>query len=71
MKTFSEYIDEMKEKIPQEVGKTLPMAISKDTQKWMMNYPPSFMAQVINDAIKEINQGSVQRIEQIIYKRVK
>ena len=70
MESFSEYLAKMKDKIPEEAVRMLPMAISEGMQKWMMTYPPSFMAPIITEAINEINQGSVEKIERIIHKRL-
>ena len=48
----------------------LPMLLSKEVQRHITTYPPSFIAGVINKAINEINNGSTERLEVLIRRRL-
>ena len=70
MASFEEYIEQMVDQIPEEARQMLPKILSKNIQQRMMLFPPSYVANVINEAINEINRGSIERIENLIAKKI-
>ncbi len=67
--TFEEMWSNVKG-IPSDASKQIPSVLSDKTKNKIRNLEPKLVAKIVNEAIDEINNGSIERIDVLIRRRL-
>lgn len=70
--TFEEYWAEVGKlnALPEMAIKQIPLSLSSDTKKRLLQRQPEETANLLNTAIDEINSGSVESIDGLVRKKL-
>ena len=70
--TFEEYWAEVGKlnTLPEMAIKQIPLSLSSDTKKRLLQRQPEETANLLNTAIDEINSGSVESIDSLVRKKL-
>ncbi len=70
--TFEEYWAEVGKlnALPEMAIKQIPLSLSSDTKKRLLQRQPEETANLLNTAIDEINSGSVESIDSLVRKKL-
>lgn len=56
--------------LPEEAKRQVPGALSEKTKRMLSVKRPAEIGAIVNESIEEVNHGSVERLDELIRKRL-